>query len=158
MRNNKIPDELSKAKKYALLLIKFRLRSEKELAERLKKKDFSQQAIQETIESLKNNGIIDDRAFAAAWIKSRIKKPLSLNKLKQELLSKGINKQIIESYLETIKKEYSEETAIQNIIDIQLSKEKHRNDPNAKNRIYAYLIRHGYSPETVTEILNQQDI
>ena len=54
------------AKEYAFLLLKFRLRSEKELAQRLRQKKFSETIIQDTLTFLKDKQFIDDQIFALA--------------------------------------------------------------------------------------------
>ena len=87
-------------------MLKFRQRSRKEIYDRLKKKKFDEEIINETISFLKNKGFIDDQLFAKAWIESRIKKPLGLRKIRQELNLKGIDKQIIDSQIGEIKEKY----------------------------------------------------
>ncbi|MDP2755007.1 MAG: regulatory protein RecX, partial [Nitrospirota bacterium] len=108
MKKNK-PESLEKARGYAFLLLKFRLRSEKEITQRLKGKKFDEQVIKETIEFLKERKFIDDQAFAKAWIESRIRKPLGLRRLRQELSLKGIDMKIIDAELEEVKKDYIEQ-------------------------------------------------
>ena len=118
-----------KAKNYCFLLLKFRLRSEKELYQRLKKKKFDEVIIEKTLSFLKDKGFIDDNYFAAAWIESRIKKPLGLRRLRQELNIKGIDKQTIDTQIEKIKNNYSEESVVSQLVRERLKKVK-RNRPS----------------------------
>jgi len=148
-------EAIQKAREYCFLLLKFRLRSEKELNLRLKKKKFSEEIIEETLSFLKGKGFIDDNLFAKAWIESRIKKPLGLRRLRQELSLKGIAKEIIDSRIAQIKKVYCEEPLVERIAKDRLTKLKDIEPRLAKRRVYAYLLRRGFSPEIVTDAINQ---
>lgn len=146
---------LQKAKDYAFLLLKFRLRSENEIRQRLKKKKFDADIIETTLFFLKDKGFIDDNYFAKTWIESRIKKPLGIRRLKAELSIKGINKAIIDTQIDEIKKSYSEEDIVGGIAKDRLNKLKGIDPQKAKKRVYAYLLRRGFSPEVVIDVLNQ---
>ena len=97
------------------MLLKFRLRSENEIRQRLKKKKFDVDIIEMTLSFLKDKGFIDDDYFAKTWIESRIKKPLGIRRLKAELSIKGINKAIIDTQINEIKKSYPEEDIVKGI-------------------------------------------
>ena len=153
MRNNQ--GSLQKAREYAFLLLKFRQRSRKEIYERLKKKKFGEEIINETISFLKLKGFIDDRLFAKAWIESRIKKPLGLRKIRQELNLKGIDKQIIDSEISEIKEKYAEEEVVGKIINKRLGRLKGIDPNRAKIRLYSYLLRRGFSPEIVIDTITR---
>lgn len=148
-------EPLQKAKNYAFLLLKFRLRSEKELYSRLKKKKFPEQIIKETILFLKDKGFIDDKVFAKTWIESRLKRPLGLKRIKTELNLKGIDKEIIESSIDEIKNSYSEVEIVTGIAQKRLSRLKGIEPAIAKRRLYTYLLRRGFSGEVVTDVVNQ---
>jgi regulatory protein len=151
--NNIEPRE--KAKNYAFLLLKFRLRSEKELFQRLKRKKFEECVIKHTLSFLKDRGFIDDSIFAKAWILERIKKPLGLRRLKQELQIKGVDKGIIDNQIAQIKSSYSEEGVVSELAGRRMDKLRGVDKDKAKKRIYAYLLRRGFSPEVVMEAVKQ---
>ncbi|MDP3731930.1 MAG: regulatory protein RecX [Candidatus Omnitrophota bacterium] len=146
---------LQKARNYAFLLLKFRLRSENEIRQRLKKKKFDADIIESTLSFLKDKRFIDDNYFAKAWIESRIKKPLGIRRLKAELSIKGINKAIIDTQLNEIKKSYSEEDIVAGIAKDRLNKLENIDPQKAKRRVYAYLLRRGFSAETVIDVLSR---
>lgn len=145
---------MQKAKEYAFLLLKFRLRSEKELAERLKRKKFSEEVIRETVAFLKEKKFIDDTLFARSWIQSRIKRPLGLRRIKQELNLKGIEKEVIESQISELKEAYCEEDIVSELAQERFSKLKGIDPRAAQRRVYAYLIRRGFSPDIVIDVIN----
>ena len=146
---------LQKARGYAFLLLKFRQRSENEIRQRLKKKEFNSEIIESTVSFLKDKGFIDDNYFAKTWIESRIKKPLGIRRLKAELSIKGINKEIIDTQINEIKKSYAEEDIVGRIARGRLNKLKSIDPQKAKKRVYAYLLGRGFSPEVVMDIINQ---
>jgi len=144
-----------KAKNYAFLLLKFRLRSEKELCQRLEKKKYSTEIIEKTVSFLKEKGFIDDKYFAKSWIESRVKKPLGIRRLKQELLIKGVDNEIIDNRIKELRENYSEEEVVIRIAKNRLNKLKGCDPLKARKRIYAYLLRRGFSPEIVIDILTK---
>ncbi len=137
------------------MLLKFRLRSEEEIRKRLEKKKFDTQIIESTLSFLKDKGFIDDNYFAKAWVESRIKKPLGIRRLKQELRTKGIDKEIIESRINEIRKDYPEEEIVKQIAKEKLSKIKGIDPQKAKKRVYDYLLRRGFSPDIILDAVNQ---
>lgn len=154
MKNKNI-DLFQTAKNYAFLLLKFRPRSEKELYQRLKKKRFDDSIINEVISFLKDRGFIDDNYFTKAWIESRLKKPLGFKKIEQELKFKGINKEIIDTQIQELKKNYSEEDIILKLAQEKFNKLKVLELKKAKRRVFTYLVRRGFSPEVVIDAINQ---
>lgn len=146
---------LLKAKQYSFLLLKFRLRSEKELEERLKRKKFDRDIIRQTLSFLKEKRFLDDQVFSRIWIKSRLKKPLGLARLRQELKLKGIDSKIIEAQLEEVKKDYSEEETVLYLAKERLSKLRDIDPQKAKQRVYGYLLRRGFSAGAIIEAIEQ---
>lgn len=145
---------VEKAKSYAFLLLKFRLRSVNEIYQRLKRK-FDEPAVLETVAFLKDKGFIDDKVFAKAWFESRLKRKIGLNKIVKELKLKGIDKQIIDSLFESIKQNYDETDIITAIAKEKLNKLKDVELVTAKRRVYGYLARRGFSPQVIIDVLNQ---
>lgn len=151
------PDlNLEKAKNYAFLLLKFRPRSEKEIFFRLKKKKFDDHVIRETLSFLKEKNFINDVDFARTWITSRIKKPLGLRRLKQELNLKGINKEVIDNAIAGVKENYNEEDVVEKIVREKFKKLRGVDPKKARARIYGYLLRRGFSPQVIIEAMGKK--
>jgi len=148
-------NNVEKARAYAFLLLKFRLRSENELLVRLKQKGFSDTIAKNTVDFLKDKEFIDDRVFAKGWVASRIKRPFGIRRIKQELLSKGLDKGVIDDSLAQAKKDYSEEQIVSQLAQQRFSRLKNIEPQKAKARVYAYLLRRGFSPDVVSEIIKQ---
>ncbi len=144
-----------KAREYAFLLLKFRLRSENELAGRLKQKGFSEELAQDTVNFLKDKQFINDRVFAKGWASSRLKKPFGFRRIKQELAQKGLGKEIIEETFAQLKEDYSESEIVSQLAEQRFSRLKGVELLKAKQRVYAYLLRRGFSPDTVAQIVHK---
>ncbi len=144
-----------KARAYAFLLLKFRLRSENELKTRLKQKGFSPDLAEATVGFLKEREFIDDRVFAKGWVASRLKRPLGLRKIRQELAQKGLDKEVIQSVLNQAKEGYDESQIVSRLAEQKFAKLKNIELLKAKARVYGYLVRRGFSPDVVSDILNK---
>ncbi|MDD4953647.1 MAG: regulatory protein RecX [Candidatus Omnitrophica bacterium] len=155
MKSRRTELELEGAKSYAFLLLKFRQRSQKELYLRLKRKKFPEDIIYKVISFLVQKEFIDDKVFARSWLRSRLKRPFGLRRIKEELKFKGIDKEIIEDELALVKKDYREEDVVGKIARQRLEKLKNIDPAKARQRVYAYLLRRGFSPEVVSEAIKQ---
>lgn len=149
-------ESIEKAKKYAFLLLKYRPRSERELYSRLKKKKFEEAVIACVISFLKERKFLDDRAFAQAWIESRIKSTYGLRKIEQELKLKGIDKEIIATLISELKQGYPEEKVAAQIAEERFKKLKRIEINKARRRVYDYLVRRGFSPGIAIEVIRGQ--
>ncbi len=150
--NDKI---FQKAKDYAFLLLKFRLRSENELAGRLKQKKFESAVIKKVISFLKEKAFLDDQEFAHSWISSRAKRPFGARRLRQELRLKGVDRDIIEAELARMSEVYPEGEVVSRLAGSRFEK-LHGIEPHkAKRRIYEYLVRRGFSMDIIRDTLEQ---
>lgn len=146
---------LEKAKEYAFLLLKFRQRSEKELFERLKKKNFRPETIKEALAFLKEKAFIDDDGFTRAWLSQRLKKPYGLRRILRELSLKGIARERAEAAFGQIKEDYNEKEIVARVAKERLARLSGLEPLKAKKRLFAYLLRRGFSPEIIRECLNK---
>lgn len=137
------------------MLLKFRLRSVKELSRRLEAKKFPPEIVRQAVVFLKEKKFLDDDAFTRAWIDSRLKKPYGRRKIIQELSLKGIDKELIKAKFQAVR-DYSEEDTVAQIIENKLNALKSVEPEKAKRRIYSYLLRRGFSPDIVINTLNSR--
>jgi len=147
--------DLEKARAYAFLLLKFRLRSENELKVRLKQKGFSEQITADTVNFLKDREFIDDRVFARGWVAGRLKRPLGLSKIRQELLAKGLDKEIIREALDQAGQNFPESQVVNQLAQQRFSKLKGVPPLKAKARLYGYLMRRGFSSDIIREAIKE---
>ncbi|GAF22532.1 regulatory protein RecX [Bacillus sp. JCM 19047] len=93
-------DEAKKTFHLAIHYLSFRMRSEKEIKEYLVKKEREESHIAQAIQRLNAEGLIDDLAFAHAFVRSKVNQSfIGPTKLKQQLLEKGVAEKHIECAL-----------------------------------------------------------
>lgn len=155
-RIKEITDEERKkeAKDAALRFLSFRRRTERQVREKLKKKEFDEKTIEATIDKLKEFDLINDLEFATSWVRDRLAfKPRGKRLLKQELWKKGIRKDIIDQVTEDLCKD-EDKAALELVERI---KKRYRNlEPKvARRRMYSLLLRRGFSYEITRKALSQ---
>lgn len=148
-------DDQESAREYAFLLLKYRQRSVEELKLRLKNKKFSETVIKGTVNFLKEKRFLDDAQFSRAWISSRLKRPYGLRRIKQELRLKGVDREIIETQAGNLSRDYSEPDIVEEIVIRKADNLKGLEPVKARQRLYSYLIRRGFTPEIVIEKINR---
>jgi regulatory protein len=93
-------DDRVSAKRIATKFLNTRRRTEKEVREKLRTEKYGADVIDEITNDLLQSGLIDDEAFAQAFIHDkRIAKPISSRQLDNELRRKGVAKQLIAAAL-----------------------------------------------------------
>lgn len=137
----------------ALYLLGFRDYSEKEMQNKLKL-DFTDDAIENTIEKLKEQKLLDDEKFASKYADVLIfEKKFSKKMAVYELTKKGIDKQISESIVDDIDVDEKDQ-----IMDLISRKYKDAyNDEKVKRRAIAFLQRHGYKIHDIFDVINNGD-
>ncbi len=137
----------------ALYLLGFKDYSEKEMQNKLKL-DFMDDAIENTIEKLKEQKLLDDEKFASKYAGVLIfEKKFSKKMAVYELTKKGIDKQISESIADNI--DIDEKDQIKDLISRKY-KDAY-NDEKVKRRAIAFLQRHGYKIHDIFDVINNGD-
>jgi regulatory protein len=140
------------AKEVALKILSFRRRTEKQVKEKLQKKGFDEKTIKATIDKLKEFDLINDLEFATSWIKDRLSfKPRGKKLLKQELWKKGIKKEIIEQVTEELCQD--EDKSALELLEKINKRYKDLEPKVAKRRMFSFLLRRGFSYETIKNAL-----
>lgn len=148
------PKKLINAKEFCFRLLKLRQRSEHELRQRLIRKKFTAETIEEVIAYLKKIKLINDREFSQSWIASRINN-FGKRRIVFELRQKGISKELIEESLEEFKERFSDTDNLRELARKKYDKflQENQDSFKAKKRLFAFFMRKGYSPEIIIEIL-----
>jgi len=158
-KNILIQKKENEAKDIALRFLSFRRRTEKEVREKLQKKDFDEKTIKRTIEKLKEYDLINDLEFATAWVKERLAyKPRGKKLLRQELWKKGIKKEIMDKVIQELCQD-EDKSAIE-LLERVKKRYKNLEPQVTKRRMYGYLLRRGFSYETINQAMrnfNSQD-
>jgi regulatory protein len=153
----------SKAKDHSLseIFIKassfcsYQERTQQEVREKLYGQNVDKDEIEEVIVKLIQENFINEERFARTYAggKFRIKRWGRL-KIIQSLKQKGLSAYCIKKGIEEIQdRDY--ENSIMYLIEKKEKEEKERNPFKRKDRISKFIIRKGYEPELVWDILNR---
>ncbi len=95
------------ALRYVERLLRYRLRSEKELRYRLRSKGFSEDLIEDVIEKLKKSEIVNDETFAYMFAKSELEvKYHGPYMIRRKLRELGVDPDIVDRAVEKAWNEY----------------------------------------------------
>lgn len=144
---------------YALQLLKKRLRSAWELDQALLRRGVEAEERTKVITELTEAGLIDDQRFAKAWVHDRDRfAPRGAYLLRQELLKKGIDKEIIrqvlQDRLEDEEEPIDELAQARELAERRFALYRGLPEETQKRRVMAFLLRRGFSLDTVRRILN----
>ena len=93
-------DERETVYQKALHFLSYRPRSTAEVRQNLNKRNVPEALIEATLERLQRSGLVNDEAFARAWVENRSEfRPRSKSALKMELRRKGLDDEVIQSVL-----------------------------------------------------------
>ena len=140
----------NEALQYALRLIAKRDRTEAELIDKLKRKGFSETDIQETVFYLKQEGLLDDTKFIEKAEKIAQDRFLGNMGIKNYLARKGIDKELLENVPEV-----DEFLIAQKLIQRKIHLIKNDSSDKKKAKIAGYLLRRGFSWDTVNKCLKE---
>jgi len=132
------------ARKILLDLLSTRARSRKELADRLAKKNVPVELATALLNRFEEVGLINDDAFARAWIADRQRaKGLAPRALAQELRRKGVADELVREALDDVPPE-AEEAAARALVRKKLRTLTRVDDTTATRRLVGMLARKGY--------------
>ncbi len=132
-----------------------RPRSKKEIEDYFKRKKVHESLHQELFNRLNRLDLIDDEKFANWWIEQRQSfKPKAKKILIQELLLKGIQKNLIKKLLDNTN--INELEMAQKEIDKKSYKWESLSNFERKRKISEYLLRKGFDWETVEKVVKKQ--
>jgi len=147
-------NKLFHTKQKAFRLLGRRQHSTSELRRKLWNRDYEQKLIDEVIEDLKKKGYLNDKEFIRAFVAEKSKnKNWSTNKIKSELIKRGISQKQIEELLSEQPKETENENAL------KLAKKKYevllkRNleQKELRNKLSTFLFSKGFDYEIIKEV------
>ena len=141
-------DEQARAYEQALDFLAPRPRSQAEVANRLRRKGFSESAVKETLTRLSRAGLIDDEAFARYWIANREQfRPRGRRALRYELRRKGVPDRVIDELLPEVDEVESACRAARQ----RMHKWRNLDPATRRRKMSDYLRRRGFDYEVIRE-------
>lgn len=141
-------EDLDFAKTKILKYISFKKRTENEV--RLKfNKVINQDLLDDAIEELKENGYIDDNKYIVRAINEFMAlKNLSIKEIKYKLMTKGINRNLIDDYISN-NKEVLADYELKSAKNIAIKKSNLE-----KEEVKNYLMKKGFALDSIDEAIN----
>lgn len=140
----------------SLLLLSRRPRSTKEVVDYLNRHQVDEEIIQQVIKRLQSRKFLDDQAFAQWFVEQRlIFRPKGAYALTQELLQKGVAKQVIDQVITTSVSPDEEMKQALRLIQKKLSRWKSFDKLKIKQKIAQFLSARGYSWEVINEVYSK---
>lgn len=143
-------EQVEAAVEQAQRLIALRPRSEQELRRRWEQKQVPPELQDLAARRLLQSGLIDDRAFAAAWIENRAAfRPRGLHALRAELRRKGVSNAVISAALEG----FDERKAALEAGRKGSRRLEHLSEDDYRKRLGGYLARRGFPYSAIAEVV-----
>ncbi|MFG2919195.1 recombination regulator RecX [Kitasatospora sp. NPDC048298] len=138
-------DPESRARDICLRLLTGAAKTRKQLADALRKREIPEEVADEVLTRLEEVGLIDDAAFAAAWVESRhAVRGLSRRALAQELRTKGVAADLVEQAVAQL--DHDDETdAARALVERKLRSTRGLDPQVRTRRLVGMLARRGYS-------------
>ncbi len=142
-----------RAKLRAMNLLQKRAYTEKQLRDKLTEGGYPEEILEGALEYVKSYRYVDDVQYAVDYL-SCYEESKSAKMMELQLLSKGISKENIKEAVSIWREQggiQDEEGMIQKLLE----KKNYRDDCSIKekNRIYAFLLRKGFSPDKIQEAM-----
>ncbi|SHH24778.1 recombination regulator RecX [Clostridium grantii] len=146
-------DNYIKAKATALKTLERSHKTEKEIKDKLEKNEYPDNSIERVLEFLKSYEFINDEKFTKMFVEDKIKK-YGKNKIKFDLIKKGINEKFIEENLNNMNDDNEKDTA-KKIAEKKLKTlEGKYGERVVYSKVSNYLSSKGFSFDIIKEVMN----
>ena len=145
-------DEIEVARERALNYLSYRPRSADEVRQNLRKKEFSESAINLVITRLEETGLLSDESFTQFWIENREQfAPRSAQALRYELRQKGVEDHIIDETLDS----FDESDAAYRAAGKRLRRYLGKDRQTFRKKLGDYLARRGFPYPIIKDVLER---
>ncbi|WP_239131850.1 recombination regulator RecX, partial [Streptomyces griseus] len=148
-------DQVEQARNICLRLLTGTPRTRKQLADALRKREIPDEAAEEVLARFEDVGLIDDAAFAGAWVESRHHgRGLARRALVRELRTKGVDSTVIDEAVGQLDAEQEEETA-RELVARKLRSTRGLDRDKRLRRLAGMLARKGYGEGMALRVVRQ---
>jgi len=144
-----------KCKSTALKIIEKSYKTEKEMRDKLKQKEYTDNQVEKTIEFLREYNFINDESYVNAYVNDKISSR-GRQKIKYDLIRKGIDSNLIDEKLSNIDSDDEKNTAF------NLAKKKYNNIKKSESdsyklsgKLYRFLMSKGYNYEIIKDVVRK---
>ncbi|MER6132314.1 recombination regulator RecX [Streptomyces sp. NPDC001815] len=148
-------DPAERARAICLRLLTGTPRTRKQLADALRKREIPDDVADEVLSRFEEVGLINDGAFADAWVESRHHgRGLARRALAQELRNKGVDATLIDEAVGQLDSDQEEATA-RDLVARKLRSTRGLDRDKRIRRLAGMLARKGYSQGTALRVVRQ---
>ncbi|MFF5531837.1 recombination regulator RecX [Streptomyces cinerochromogenes] len=148
-------DPAERARAICLRLLTGTPRTRKQLADALRKREIPEDVADEVLNRFEEVGLIDDGAFADAWVESRHHgRGLARRALARELRTKGVDSALIDDAVAQLDSEQEEATA-RELVARKLRATRGLDRDKRLRRLAGMLARKGYSEGMALRVVRQ---
>ncbi|WP_371101397.1 recombination regulator RecX [Streptomyces sp. PU_AKi4] len=148
-------DPVERARAICLRLLTGTPRTRKQLADALRKREIPDEAAEEVLSRFEEVGLINDSAFADAWVESRHHgRGLARRALARELRTKGVDPTLIDAAVSRLDSEQEEETA-RELVARKLRATRGLDRDKRLRRLAGMLARKGYPEGLALRVVRQ---
>ncbi|MTE21312.1 recombination regulator RecX [Streptomyces sp. TRM43335] len=148
-------DPEERARAICLRLLTGTPRTRGQLATALRKRDIPDDVAEAVLSRFEDVGLIDDAAFADAWVESRHHgRGLARRALARELRNKGVDSELIDDAMERLDPEQEERTA-RALVERKLRTTRGLDRDRRLRRLAGMLARKGYSEGLALRVVRE---
>ncbi|WP_103534979.1 recombination regulator RecX [Streptomyces sp. SM11] len=148
-------DPVEQARNICLRLLTGTPRTRKQLADALRKREIPDEAAEEVLARFEDVGLIDDAAFAGAWVESRHHgRGLARRALVRELRTKGVDSAVIDEAVGQLDADQEEGTA-RELVARKLRSTRGLDRDKRLRRLAGMLARKGYGEGMALRVVRQ---
>ncbi|WP_369375925.1 recombination regulator RecX [Streptomyces sp. cg36] len=148
-------DPAERARAICLRLLTGTPRTRRQLADALKKREIPDEVAEEVLSRFEEVGLINDAAFADAWVESRHHgRGLARRALARELRTKGVDAAVVDEAVGQLDSEQEEETA-RELVARKLRSTRGLDRDRRIRRLASMLARKGYPEGMALRVVRQ---
>lgn len=150
-------EELAAARAGAMRLLAVRPRTEKEIRDRLRAKEFGDAVIALVLDDLRRSRLVDDAEFARMFVHDALAlRPTGRLPLRRRLLLLGVHKDVVDRVLDAAFADVDQFAVALDLARGFLRKNPDRRDPaRLRPRLSAFLSRKGYGWDIIQQVLRK---
>jgi regulatory protein len=147
-------DERKRAYAAALTFLGERVRSQAEVTQRLEQREFTPEAIAQTLARLQQEGYLDDTTFGQQWVANRQRfSPRSERALRYELRRKGMENSLIDEVIQEA--EIDEDAAAWAALQPKITRWQNLERAQFSQKAGGFLARRGFGHEVARRVIDR---
>ena len=148
LEDARVEGERALAMSRALNLLGYRARSEGEIRNRLRRREFGDDTIEAVVERLRELGYVDDEEFARTVARQRARR-YGPRRISADLRKGGVDQEIADRAVE---EEFAERSELADALSAAKRRYNERGSDAQSRRVYGFLTRRGYSAGVCAEV------